>query len=59
LGDQVTEVQEQVRTIRAAWGELRTSLRAASTEETARGVETLGAQINALGARLDRFKVGL
>ena len=59
VGGQVTEVQEQFKTIRAAWGELRTSLHTASTEETARGVETLGAQINALGARLDRFKVGL
>jgi methyl-accepting chemotaxis protein len=59
LGDQVTEIQEQFRKIRAAWGALRTSLHTASTEEAARGVETLGVQIDALGARLDRFKVGL
>lgn len=59
LGGQVTEVQEQFRKIQAVWGELRTSLHTASAEEAARGVETLGAQLDALGARLDRFKVSL
>jgi len=59
LGGQVAEVQEQFRKIRAAWDELRTGLKTASTEEAARGVETLGLQIDALGARLARFKVNL
>jgi methyl-accepting chemotaxis protein len=59
LSGQLREVQGEVGKVYAAWTALAADPNRVSADDSARRFQEFGAQVNALKARVDRFKIGV